>query len=412
MIAVFVAAMLQTPTWIKQFELYPPVSTSAALNQSDVDKFKAKSLAKVYRGPGKDEASIDNGLVRLTISLTQPEQILAFGPRGSETAALASVASPKVELNGRIFDLGDPESGLRIFQVQGVLYYKPFEYRGIGGTNPIWPPRGMGLKISYAHPDIPGLYIERRLQMLDGEPTLHQVITLRNGSTFPVNLESLAGNATWPGEAWGGRKLNLLVRPGRVLELPDQWITVSAAGEVIPLRASAWRVIAPWRSFKTVHVTSPDLSAVAKSGAQVVVFNPPNPISWSALPPEDEKLVGDFVAAAKKNKAIPGIKVQLAEIVADPADRTGGPDSPVCWMSLTGRHWRQNALLNWKRLGIEYVELEGALPRSCAKSGHDHQNSVAADLENREASRQFVIAGLGIGIVIKHPDIVPYGPRD
>ncbi len=408
MLTLLAIAALQPGPWIKQFELYPPVSSSAALRQADVDAGRAKSLAKVYRGPGDNQASVDNGLIRVTISLEEPQAILAFGPRGQESASLRHLASPQIAINGRTFDLGDPESGLRIFNVQGVLYFKPFEYQSIGKGNVTWPPRGMGLKISYAHPEIQGFYIERRLELLDGEPTLHQSIVLRNGSPMPYSLQSTGANKEWPPAWLAGRELNLVVRPGRVLELPSQWITLTSAGDPIPMRNSGWATIAPWRRF--IPLADPSAPPAQRTGNEVILFEPENPVSWGAVAAEDSARIADFVATAQESELIPGVQADLDHIPATDADRTAGPGSPVCWLSLAGKHWRQNALLNWKRSGIKFVSLQGDLPLACDKTGHDHQNPVAAEFENREAMRQFVIAGLGIGVVIRHPQMAAYGP--
>lgn len=399
----------------RQFDLYPHVSTSPAITQADADSGKQKSLAKVYKGPETGQASLDNGVVRLTCDLSG--KVLLFENRKSGITLTESIGTPLLTINDQIFDLSQPGERFRQIGAQGVMSSKPFDWRPLLGQTGIWPPRGMGLKFTYAHNEFPGLFFERTFEMLDREPTIRQKIVIRNGSTIAIALNKVDSQGYWPDEWLKGKRVDLLVRPGGVLELPDQWLTITGGGGEVGngFREKSRHILQPWRGLKVQKVDDPAITAeqaaaIKKQGTQVALMPESVSINWSSPGQADYDKVASFISTVKTAKLIPGAVINLKSIPGEEKDRTGSESNPVCWLSFAGNHWRQNVILTWKRMGIEYIKLEGDLPRECIRPGHDHQGTLPSEFENREAIRQLAAQGLTLGVLIEHPDLQAYGP--
>lgn len=401
---------------MKAFDLFPPISESPTIALADSDSLKAKSLAKVYRGAKPGQAFIDNGIVQVQ-TLVQPfGRIESFTVRASGQT-VADLPMPTITLNGLACALGTAENPLRPMTAQGTLFAKPFDIRETPGPGFVWPPRGMGVKFVWNHPEMPDLIVELRYQMVDREPVLNQTLTIRNGSPYAIAIDQMDGGGGWPGEVFGGQMLHWVIRPGRVVELPDAWYSLDPQGRwVDATRKRTAESLCPWNALKAKTLTAwpaseSEVKQAAKAGYDAVLAPLSAGIAWSAPTQEDLEAVGAFVALAKKANIAAGAESDLGQIPAEPKDRTAGAASPVCWQSFAGIHWRQNALLTWRRLGIQFVQLSGELPGQCDKEGHgDHQGPAQASLENALATRDFLRAGLALGIVIRHPAAHAYGP--
>lgn len=404
--------------FIKAFDLFPPISESAPISQADADSYKAKSLAKVYRADTLGEAFLDNGVARLAVTI-QPFGRAKFFSIRSTSKTVSDLPMPTIKINGRDCALGSPGNPLRPMAVQGTLFAKPFDVRDIPGASFIWPPRGMGMKFLWNHPEFPDLIVELRYQMVDREPTVNQTITIRNGSPYAISIDHLDEGGQWPEPTFKGASLHWVIRPGRVVELPEAWFSLNAQGQwVNATRQRTATELSPWEALRTKTLeqwppNEAEIKQAARAGFHAVLIPNSAEISWSALAPEELQAVADFVALAKKSRLAAGAEVELSGIPADAADRTIGPASPVCWLSFAGSHWRQSALQNWRRHGIQAVQLSGPLPESCDKTGHaEHQGSIQGRIENALATRDFLRAGLVLGIVIRHPLAKAYGPAN
>lgn len=401
----------------QQFALYPDVNTSPAVTQTEADSGKVKALGKVYRGPGEGQVSLDNGVVRLVCDLSG--KVVEFKNRTTKASFASGISSPIIMLNEQIYDFSKAELGLRQIGAQGVLTSKPFDWRPLEGQSGIWPPRGMGLKFTYAHNKIQGLFVERIFEMYDREPSVRQKIVIRNGSTFPVALNQVSGSSAWP-EPWlKDLRMNLVLRPGRVLELPDQWVTLGGAGTEAGngFRAKSRSMLQPWRGLKTEvapseSITLDQAKMFKKGGTQVLLLPTTVAVNWSSPTQADYDLVANFIKTTKEAKLIPGCIIDLQSIPAEEKDRTGEKNNAVCWLSFAGTHWRQNVMLTWKRMGFDYVQLKGELPTECTRPGHEHQGAAQSEFENREVIKQFVANGLSLGVVIEHPEVNAFGPNN
>ena len=403
--------------FLRNFEAYPPISEAQTISQIDADNLKIKSLAKVYRGNRDFEVVLDNGVVQF-ISTTNP---LASGTQfkiKSTQRSSGQLPPPTLVINGEKFEIGTAKSGLNPANAQGALFAKPFDVKNVIGTPFSWPPRGMGLKFTFNHLNHRDIFIEVRYQMLDREPILNQTITIRNGSLFPIGLSSLSqGDNLWPHGAFKGENINLIIRPGRVLELPEAWLTIDNNGNwTNEIRELTRQEISPWEKISTYTVKNwpaidSEIKSISNKKYQAILIPRSAEIDWTSSMREHSSLISDFVKLAKKYNFAVGAEVDLASIPAQPEDRTQGDNSPVCWESFSGSHWRQTALLNWKRHGLAYISLKGNLPKECDKVGHkEHQTQQQGWIENEITTKNLMRNGLSLGVVIHHESVKPYGP--
>ena len=404
--------------FVKSFDLFPAVGSAPVVKQADADSFQAKSLAKVYKGAKPGEVVVDNGVVQFTAGLNPLAAAKEFKVKATGKT-ITDLPMPTLVLNGEKFVLGSAENKLNPANAQGTLFAKPFDVRNVIGAPFSWPPRGMGLKFTWNHSRFPDLFIELRYQMIDREPVLNQSITIRNGTTFPVGITSLSqGDGLWPLSPFAGENINLILRPGRVLELPEAWFSIDSQGKwVSSTRQKTVAEISPWtkvraKTLKSWPPVEAEIKAAAKEGFAAVLMPKDVEIAWSAPTQADFDAVGAFMELAKKSKVAAGAEVDLADIPSNPEDLTGGAGSPVCWHSFSGNHWRQNAILTWKRMGLQYVQLTGALPTTCDKTGHgEHQTEEQGAIENYLSTVNLMRNGLSLGIIIRHVDAEAFGPE-
>jgi hypothetical protein len=400
-----------------QFKLFPVVSEAPVVAQLDADTFKTKSLAKVYRGVEPGTVAVDNGVVQFIAGLDllgHPRKFLIKKTGKS----VQDLPVPVLMMNGRRYELGGNENGLRPINAKGLLFRKPFDVKGIVGPNVVWPPRGMGVRFMWNHPEMPDLMVELNYQMVDREPVLNQTMVIRNGSSFPIALNSLnQGDGLWPPKVFQGDDLGWVIRPGRTLELPEAWFSIDSSGRwVAATRKASQAEISPWEKVRSSTLKQwPPVEAEVKTFAKkadVVLMPKSAGISWSAPDQDDYDSVAKFATMAKKYGLAVGAEVDLTAIPANPEDRVAGPESPVCWLSFSGSHWRSNAMLTWKRMGLGMVQLFGELPGSCNKTGHgEHQTSKQGEIENALAMQNLMRNGLNLGVIVRHKDARAYGPE-
>ncbi len=399
------------------FALFPPVSEAPVVAQADADTFKVKSLAKVFRGNEPGHVAVDNGVVQFVAGLPllgKPEKFVIKKTGKS----VSDLPMPVITMNGTRYELGGNENGLRVVNAKGQLFAKPFDVKGVIGPNIVWPPRGMGVRFMWNHPEMPDLFVELTYQMVDREPVLNQTVVIRNGSSFPVAINSLSqGDGLWPPSAFQGDDLAWVIRPGRTLELPEAWFSVNAAGQwVAATRKMSAVEISPWEKVRATTLkqwppTEAEIKGYSKKTEAVLIPQSAG-FSWSAPSQEDYDLIAQFAATAKKYGLSIGAEVDISAIPANAEDHVGDAGSPICWLSFAGNHWRSNAMLTWKRMGFGVVQLEGALPGSCRQSGHgEHQTAKQGEIENALAMQNLMRNGLNLGIIVRHKNARAYGPE-
>lgn len=418
MVPVFLALGMNGQDFAKSFELYPAVSTASVIAQADADSLKEKSLAKVFRGVSDDEVALDNGVVQFRMSLQDFGKPIFFQRKasGNEGVGLPPLT---LVLNGEKFAIGAENPRWIRAGARGQLFSKPFDVRQIPQKNYVWPPRGMGVRFMWASRDYSGLMIEVTYQMVDREPQVCQKVTVRNGSNFPVRISSInQGDSGYPSGVFTGDQLNWSLRPNRVVELPDGWFRLEGSRKlVVSGRKQALSSLMPWSGLQGQTLGSWPAEAKNVSGlklkrGEVVLIPAEAKISWSAPGQGDFDAVRLVMDAAKTSGLVLGAEVDLGDIPGELADRVGGSGTPVCWHSFAGVFWRQNVLVNWKRMGIQVIDLKGALPSRCSQVGHgEHQTPDQAAIENYLAVRDLMRQGLSVGIVIRHPDVTAYGPE-
>lgn|GEM_PF-6549850 len=419
MIAVLFLGLLGQNTESRfddQFKLFPLVNEAPVVSQIEADTFKVKSLAKVFRGVTPGTVAVDNGVVQFVGSLQLFAKPAKFVVKKTGKS-VQDLPVPVLVLNGSRYELGGNENGLRPIQAKGLLFTKPFDVKGIVGPNVVWPPRGMGVRFMWNHQEMPDLMVELTYQMVDREPVLNQTVVIRNGSSYPIALDSISqGDGLWPPTAFQGDDLGWVIRPGRTLELPEAWFSIDGAGRwVAATRKASQAEISPWEKVRASTLKQwPPVEAEVKSFAKktdVILMPKSVGISWSAPSQADYDVVAGFSALAKKHGLAIGAEVDLAGMPANPEDRVAGLESPVCWLSFSGNHWRSNAMLTWKRMGLGVVQIYDDLPGICDKSGHgEHQTPKQGEIENALAMQNFMRNGLNLGIIVRHKDARAYGP--
>lgn len=190
---------------------YPDLSTAPAYGK-DWLTGRANVLAKLYKGPGPAEVTLDNGLVRRTIRLAPDGATVALVNRSSGESFLRAVKpEATVTLNGEKFKVGgltgqpnlaylkrewldamkpDPDAFHLGSYVLGNVE-KPFDWKAArpseGG---IWPPRGISLKLRFNHKRFEGLVVEVQYEMYDRIPVVAKRIVVRNYMDQPVRIDS------------------------------------------------------------------------------------------------------------------------------------------------------------------------------------------------------------------------------
>ncbi|MFM9871937.1 MAG: hypothetical protein ACKVQS_00565 [Fimbriimonadaceae bacterium] len=407
----------QVSQFDESFKLFPPVTEAPVVAQADADTFKVKALAKVYRGGSPGTVAVDNGVVQFTAGFGPLAKPVSFSIKKMGKVA-TDLPVPVLTINGQSIQLGGDENGLRAVNAKGLLFRKPFDVKGVVGPSIVWPPRGMGVRFMWNHRELPDLFVELTYQMVDREPILNQTIVIRNGSSSPVAINSISqGDGLWPPRAFQGDDLGWVIRPGRTLELPEAWLSLDPSGKwVSATRKLSQTEISPWEKVRATPLkqwppVEAELKSLAKS-TDVVLMPKSAGVSWSTAGQQDYDLFAKFAAMAKKYGLSIGAEVDLSGIPANPEDRVAGVSSPVCWLSFSGSHWRSNAMLTWKKMGLGVVQLVGELPGSCSKSGHgEHQTPKQGEIENALSMLNFMRNGLNLGVIVRHKDARAYGPE-
>jgi hypothetical protein len=417
MVPVFLALGMNGQDFAKSFELYPAISTAPVISQADADTLKAKSLAKVFRGSSDNEVALDNGVVQFRMSLQDFGKPIFLQRKADGNGGVVLPALSLV-LNGEQFVVGGENPRWVRVGARGQLFSKPFDVRQIPQTNYVWPPRGMGVRFMWANRDYSGLMVEVTYQMVDREPLVSQKVTVRNGSNFPVRISSIQqGDSGYPSGEFTGDQLNWTLRPNRVVELPDGWFRLDGQGKLVASgRKQVLNSLMPWsglggQTLGSWPADTKNVTGLKLKRGEVILIPTEAKIPWSVPEQVDFDTVRLVADAAKKSGLVLGAEVDLGDIPGELADRVGGSGSPVCWHSFAGVFWRQNVLANWKRMGIQVVELKGELPSRCSQAGHgEHQTPNQAAIENHLAVRDLMRQGLSVGIIIRHPDVTAYGP--
>lgn len=195
---------------------YPELSTA--------EKFKGDYLvdrvttdAKLYRGPGNKEITLDNGLVRRTFRFDPNAATVSLMNLQSGESFLRSVKpEATLTINGNHYNIGgltgqpnhaflkpewldsmsaDPHA-FRLVRVSTGTCNKPFDYKVTrhSESRP-WPPRGIQLTMVYTHNDFSGLLVEVRHELYDGIPVFMKRLVVRNNSGYAVRIDKIAVEA-------------------------------------------------------------------------------------------------------------------------------------------------------------------------------------------------------------------------
>lgn len=391
-----------------KFVRLPPVKEAVRVKQAQVDAGKAPAMAKVFWNAHNRSAVISNGVAEYEIGL-EP-----FGqPRRFWTDSGGDVVPPSlaVTINGESVRFGVESPGWAPVRANPLLFVKPFEAKDLVGRPFVWSPPGMGVKLMWANRADPNILVEVVTQMVDREPLVNQKITIRNGSQSPVVIGRIGdGMSPWPPGYASTDQLDLIIRPGATYELPEAWFTVSGGNLSSQLRAQGQRVLIPWKeTVMRVGSTAEELKALVSQKAHIALLSSSVKVDWSDPSAHRNPAVMDFVKLAAASRIAPGVQVELSTLLGGAEDRA--KTGAVCWGSFAGVHWRQNALLAWKRAGLKGIELVGELPAACEGIGHGHQTANQARLLNRQLLESFMRNALSLGIIVRHAEFEAYGPE-
>ena len=193
-----------------QIANYPQLDT-AQVFEGDFLVHRVRPVAKVYRGPGEKELTLDNGLIRRTFrfdpagatvglyNMTTKESFL----RSVKPEALLTINGQEYQVGGLtgqpnqaflkpewLADMTAPENAFQLSRVSvgtcsEILKWK--EERPSEG-NP-WPARGIQLTMMYTHPLFLGLLVEVKYEMYDGIPVMMKRLVIRNNSNRQVKID-------------------------------------------------------------------------------------------------------------------------------------------------------------------------------------------------------------------------------
>ena len=352
------------PDLAEGFQHYRPVS------EAPVAKVGATALSKVYRGPAADQVSLDNGLVRAVISLKHAGTFVEFSRRGTDSRLTASDLSlPTFVLNGSPWSLVStkistaavspiaPEpKPLRVLSANASMLEKPFEGRPLPGKSGVLPPRGMGVKFTYIHPEITGLLVELFYWLPDNSPSVLRKVLLRNSSA-PTRIQGR--DWEWFQIEDPTLQLNQVIGPGTVYELPDQWATLPLDGKDLDRAINVTLAqVAPFTTSEPKMQSIENLaeanceSAISEAKAKKldgVIFNGFDPSSSTN---ESRTALQQFVTKVSDAKLIPGIEISMTR--GFPArDLAGG--AGLCLTSDSGRAGSSNLPLAVAQLVVNYV---------------------------------------------------------
>lgn len=167
--------------------------------------------ARVYRGPNANEITLDNGLVRRTFTLgPAPATIQITNLHTGENFIRSVKPEALLTLNGHEYKVGgllgqpnqaylkpewldkmtaDPDA-FRLTKVTAGPCSEPFPVKTVrrSESHP-WPPKGIQLTLTSAHPKLPGLTVEVHHELYDGIPVLMKRLTIKNTSNQDLKLD-------------------------------------------------------------------------------------------------------------------------------------------------------------------------------------------------------------------------------
>lgn len=190
-----------------QIAPYPMLETAVKAVGDPLTEY-VKSVAKVYRGPGPNDLSLDNGLVRRTISYqptveTTDIENVQTGVHYLEN----SQPEDSISINGQNYILGaaPPETPqntdyFRLTRVSVGTCSTPFDLpSGAKAPHYAWPPRGIQLTLLFTNPRFLGLMVEVHHELYDGLPVFMKRIIVRNNSESAIRVDRYATDALSPG---------------------------------------------------------------------------------------------------------------------------------------------------------------------------------------------------------------------
>lgn len=405
-LAVMVESMVAQPSPLMQrFAALPAISV-APLVKSDSERGTAKGLTKVYRGPGENVVSLDNGLARISFDLGMNGATSGITHRG-DASMTRNWAEPGLGINSVMKPLWTQSDGGWVLSSAGHgMIGKPFDL-GTMMVPALWPPRGMGLRLSYTRPDLPAVQVDSVFELLDGEwAALHRMV-IRNLGQAPIKLDRVEdASGEWPMQLSDGPEVDLVVRGGSAVEFHPRWILLE------PKRApEILKVTVPY-GFRHLQggVVAPALGTPAVEIREPVIVPATLVPYLFDLTSGEEKSVQDLTSAARKAGQAAILELDLTVLAAADAERTGGAGTPICLDSSFGLKIRQQLPLVVKRLGFQGVLLSGALPGSCGSKGHTaHQNLRDSAFENERKVRQLMESLVRQGVHVQS-DLRLYGP--
>ncbi|MDI9637382.1 hypothetical protein QPK87_10685 [Kamptonema cortianum] len=407
------------PDIAKGFQHYRPVS------EAPFAKVGATALSKVYRGPAADLVSLDNGLVRAVISLKHAGTFEEFSRRGTDSRMTAADLSlPIFVLNGSPWSLVPtkistdaisptaPEpKPLRVLSARASMLEKPFEWRPSPGKSGVWPPRGMGVKFTYIHPEITGLLVELFYWLPDNSPSVLRKVLLRNASA-PTRIQGR--DWEWFQIDDPTLQLNQVIGPGTVYELPDQWATLPLDGK--DLDRAVRVTLAQVAPFKTSEPKMQSIENLAEANLESAILEAKSKklegVLFTGFDPssstdESRADLQRFVAKVSDSKLIPGIEISMTRGFPS-KDLVKG--AGLCLTSDSGRAVSGNLPLAMAQLGLKYVRFTERPSMDCSDLSHPHGFGGLARYENQKAWRGLFANLLGLGIHVSAPHYTPFGP--
>ena len=189
---------------------YPQLSTAQAFT-GDYLVDRVTTDAKLYRGPGEKEISLDNGLIRRTFAFSpagatvqiqnlktkenfirsvKPEAFLTINGKDYKVGGLTGQPNQAFLKPEWLKDMKADPNAFYLYKVATgtctAIFDIKTERRSEGKP---WPPRGIQLILTYLHNDFPGLLIEVRHEIYDGIPVMMKRLVIRNNSNQAVKID-------------------------------------------------------------------------------------------------------------------------------------------------------------------------------------------------------------------------------
>ena len=172
------------------------------------------SAAAAYRGSTAADLVLDNGLIRRVFRLQPNAATVGFQNLMTGSSILRAVKpEATLSLNGRPWDIGglvgQPEHGYLLPEWVNQMAAATGAWRCVGfelkrteapfqwkrkrhASDLPWPPPGIGIRFLYEtpEPDLVGVQVSVDYELYDGLPVIGKWISLHNGSSKPVTIDS------------------------------------------------------------------------------------------------------------------------------------------------------------------------------------------------------------------------------